>query len=490
MKFLGRAFSGLVLLSVTVGLIGIGAWRLYTAVDETANRRPSQARERDYNVDVATIEAGTVTPVISAFGQVRAWRMLEVRAAVKGPITEISPNFRDGAIVTAGEVLFRVDPTDYARSVKDAEVALAQAKTNWGEAQDTLSLSIAEVGTARRQLVLKKNDLKRKAGLMGKGFVAETALEAAKNEVENAQQTLTAKLKAEITARVRIEAGRLAVERAKIALEDAKKSLLDTVYLAPFVGPLHDVTATLGKRVSENEKLSILIDPASLEVSFRVSDAEFGRLLADGPGGTLKPLSVKIRLELGARKVAIDGFLDRAASVTDLAKGGRILFARIAPGAGLQIRPGDFVTVQVSEQPLTNVVRLPVEAVTDDGKIFLLADGDRLELHQARILRRQVDSVIVTGIPVGREYVRSRQPFLAAGVKVRPLRNGPVPPPTHLALSKERRAALVAFVKSSRRMPDHVKQRILERLAQPEVPADMVERFEKRMKSRKARETR
>lgn len=490
MKFLGRALSGLVLFSVTVGLIGLGAWRLYTAVDETKSRRPTQVRERDYNVGVGRLEAGTVTPVITAYGQVRAWRMLEVRAAGKGPIIEISPNFRDGAMVAAGELLFRVDPADFQRRVKDAEVALAQAETDWSEAKDTLSLSSAEVDTARRQLALKKSDMLRKSRLKGKGFVAETALEAAKNEAANAEQTLSAKRKAQITARMRIEAGRLAVERAKIVLEDARRSLRDTAYRAPFAGPLHDVVATLGKRVSENEKLGVLIDPASLEVSFSVSDAEFGRLLADGPGGHLKPLRVKIRLDLGARRISIDGLLDRAASVTDLSRGGRSVFARIAPGAGLQIRPGDFVTVQVFEEPLANVVRLPVDSMTDDGKIFLLGDDDRLELHQAHILRRQIDSVIVTGVPVGREYVKARQPFLAAGVKVRPLRSGAAPPPALLVLSKKRRAALVAYVKSRRRMPENVKKRILERLAQPKVPIAMVERFEKRMKGRQEGGTR
>ena len=482
MKFLGRALSGLVLASVTVGLVGLGVWRLYTSVDETAGRRPTQVRERDYNVDVATLEASTVTPVISAYGQVRAWRTLEVRAAGKGPIIEISPNFRDGAFVAEGELLFRVDPVDFERRVKDAEVALAQAETDWAEAKDTLSLSLAEVATAKRQLALKKNDLKRKTGLMGKGFVAETALEAAKLEAENAQQTLNAALKSRVTADMRIKTGRLAVERAKITLEDARKLLRDTAYRAPFAGPLNEVVATLGKRVSENEKLGMLIDPASLEVSFRVSDAEFGRLLADGTAGNLRPLTVKVRLELGTRHIIIDGFLDRAASVTDLAKGGRTVFARIAPGAGLQIRPGDFVSVEIFEESLANVVRLPVEAITDDGKIFLLADGDRLEVHQARILRRQVDTVIVTGVPLDREYVTARQPFLASGVKVRPLRTGATPPPALLVLSEKRRAALIAYVKSRRRMPDHVKESILKRLAEPKVPVAMVERFEKRMK--------
>jgi hypothetical protein len=50
-----------------------------------------------------------------------------------------------------------------------------------------------------------------------------------------------------------------------------------------------------------------------------------------------------------------------------------------------------------------------------------------------------------------------------------------------VALSAERRARLVAFVEANRRMPEEARARLLGQLAQPEVPAETVQRIEDRM---------
>jgi len=50
-----------------------------------------------------------------------------------------------------------------------------------------------------------------------------------------------------------------------------------------------------------------------------------------------------------------------------------------------------------------------------------------------------------------------------------------------LELSAERRARLVAFVESNQRMPAEAKARVLARLNEPRVPANMVARLEGRM---------
>ena len=50
-----------------------------------------------------------------------------------------------------------------------------------------------------------------------------------------------------------------------------------------------------------------------------------------------------------------------------------------------------------------------------------------------------------------------------------------------LELSEERRARLVAFVEANDRMPQDAKARVLAQLAEPQVPAQMVERIESRM---------
>ena len=483
MKFVIRALTGLVWFSITMGMIGYGGWRLYTAAQDNGSRRPAQARERSFSVEVARLESSVVTPVITAYGQVRAWRMLEVRAAGKGPIVELSRNFRDGALVAKDELLFRIDPVEYQRRVGDAKAALAQARADAADARAGLELASAETLSAREQFELKISELQRSTRLKAEGFVARTALDTAKHAVAAAEQSLHSRRKAELTARTRIQSSALAVERAQISLADVEKALGDAQYRAPFSGALTNVVVTLGKRVSQNEMLGVLIDPASLEVSFRVNDEEFGRLLDAGRDGALKPLPLKITLDLGARSVEVEGRLERAAAVTDLAKGGRVLFATISPQSGNMLRPGDFVSVAISEEPLSNVAAIPASAATDDGRIFVLSEGDRLLEVKTRVVRRQGNEIILADAPIGREFVKARQAFLAAGVQVRPRRVGApaLEAPATLALSDKRRAALIDFIKGSGRMPDEVKARILARLARAEVPKELVERFEARM---------
>ena len=65
---------------------------------------------------------------------------------------------------------------------------------------------------------------------------------------------------------------------------------------------------------------------------------------------------------------------------------------------------------------------------------------------------------------------------------MRPIRRGAAPEaPEMVELTDERRAKLVAFVEANSRMPADVKQRVLTRLAEPKVPAQMIQRLESRM---------
>ena len=108
---------------------------------------------------------------------------------------------------------------------------------------------------------------------------------------------------------------------------------------------------------------------------------------------------------------------------------------------------------------------------------------NRLERIEVQLVRRQGDDVLVRGRGLaGREVVSALSPLLGAGIQVRPIRQGAAPDaPEMLELSAERRAKLVAFLEANNRMPSEVKQRMLTRLSEPKVPAQMVQRLESRM---------
>jgi len=140
---------------------------------------------------------------------------------------------------------------------------------------------------------------------------------------------------------------------------------------------------------------------------------------------------------------------------------------------------------------VAGVALLPATAVDSTGGVLLVGAEDRLESQMVPVLRRQGDDVIVDvrGI-AGREVVVERSPLLGAGIRINPIRPATsasaVPPemptqPETIVLTPERRAGLIAFVEANNRMPDEAKARMLEQLAQDQVPAQVVARLEDRM---------
>ena len=133
---LTRSLLGLFLTALTLGLLAAGGYTVKTALDARgqAPGRPMGGQERVFAANVLPLEFATITPRLTAYGEVRAVRELELRAPAAGTIERLSPNFEEGGAVAAGEVLVRFDPAE-ARAARDsaaaskaeAETALAQA---------------------------------------------------------------------------------------------------------------------------------------------------------------------------------------------------------------------------------------------------------------------------------------------------------------------------------------------------------------------------
>ncbi|MEM9683359.1 MAG: efflux transporter periplasmic adaptor subunit [Pseudomonadota bacterium] len=242
-----------------------------------------------------------------------------------------------------------------------------------------------------------------------------------------------------------------------------------------------DVSAVVGGLVSVNERLAQLVDPAALEVVFRVSTPQYARFLGDG--GRLVGADVTARIDVLGVDLEARGNISRESAAVGEGQTGRQLFAQIGDAPGF--RPGDFVSVAIEEPPLDRVARLPATAVDANGRVLVVADEDRLEVGEVEVLRREGDDVIVRARGLSdRELVAAQTPLLGAGIRIRPIRPGNAQAPEEpemLALEPERRARLVAFVEANARMPAEVKSRILGQLQDEKVPAQVVERIESRM---------
>lgn len=481
MRLLARSLIALFLLAVTGGLLALAA---HTVLDALAERRDAPpalrpGQERVFAVPVVTVTPETVAPVLETFGEIRARRTLELRAPTAGRVVWRAEGLEEGAAVEAGQRLLQIDPAD-ARAARDLAAAdLDRAEAERRDAARALSLAAEDLAAAEEQAALRARALERSRDLAARGAATEATVEAAELALSAARQAAVSRALALAQAEGRRDQADTALARQRITLAEAERRLADTEIFAPFAGRLAEVSVTEGGLIASGERLGKLIDPAALEVSFRISTAQYARLIDDAGG--LLPLPVTATLDVMGAEIAARGQLDRVGAAVGEGQSGRLLHAALEAPRGFP--PGDFVTLRVTEPPLEAVARLPARAVDADGRVLVLGEDNRLAEAQVTVLRRQAAEVLVAAPELaGAEVVAARTPLLGAGIRIRPIRPGEAEPAATeddtVELSDDRRAELIARIEANARMPAEAKARLIAQLSAERVPAALVARLD------------
>jgi RND family efflux transporter MFP subunit len=481
MRFLRHSLTGLFLVSLTLGLLVYAGQLIYGAVQERMASDPgvSERRERVFAVNLVAADAQTITPVLTAYGEVQSLRTLEIRAKTSGTLVELSDDFEEGGMVEKGQLLAQIDPSNARSALNLAESDLMDARAEVRDAERALEIARYELEASREQAALRARAYQRQLDLKERGVGTAAAVETSELAATQARQAELASRQALANAEARVDQARTRLSRAKIARADAQRRLDDTTITAEFSGTLDTVNAVAGGFVSLNERLANLIDADSLEVAFRVSTAQYARLL--NKEGDLLHAPVSVALATQGLALRASGRITRDSGAVEEGQTGRMIFAKLDRAAGL--KPGDFVTVEIEEPAIADAIRLPATALGPEGNVLVLASENRLESLPVTLLRRQGDDILVRAEALsGREVVAQRSPLLGAGIKVRPLREQSEADTSGLMdLSDERRARLIEFVREDIDMASDEKTRLLARLEQAKVPAGMVTRLETRM---------
>lgn len=481
MRFLRQSLVGLLLASVTLALMIYAVSMVMSAVQTrmSGDKEPPQARERVFAVNIVTARNETIAPVLQAFGQVQSRRMLELRTAVGGRIVSLAESFEEGGEVRTGDVLVEIDPANAQAALDRLQSDRLDAEAEQRDAERVLVLARDELVAAQDQATLRERAFERQKDLQERGVGTAMTVEVAELAAASARQAVLSRRQAVAQAEARVDQAATSLARVQIAVATAERDLAETTMRATFDGTLSEVSLVEGRLVSANEKLAMLVDPDALEVAFRVSTAQYSRLL-DQTGGLISA-DVTASLDVTGAELLAEGRISRDSAIAGEGQSGRMIFARLGNAPGF--KPGDFVTVSVQEPPIENVARLPASALDAAQTVLVLGAEDRLESLQVELVRRQGDDILVRGDGLaGREVVVGRTPLLGAGIRVRPLREeaSAEPEQAMLELSDDRRARLVAVIEANERMPAEAKARVLAMLSETHVPTRLVERIESR----------
>ncbi len=481
MRFLRQSLVGLLLASMALALMIYAAATVLSAIQSRMNsdRTPPQTRERVFAVNVVTARTETIAPVLQAFGQVQSRRLLELRTAVSGRIVLLADSFEEGGEVRAGDVLVEIDPANAQAELDRLQSDRLDAEAEQRDAERVLVLARDELAAAGDQAALRERAFERQKDLQARGVGTAATVETAELAAASARQAVLSRRQAVAQAEARVDQAGTALARVRIAIATAERDLAETTMRAPFKGTLSEVSLVEGRLVSANEKLAMLVDPDALEVAFRVSTAQYSRLL--DTGGDLLTADVTATLDVTGAELMAQGRISRDSAIAGEGQSGRMIFARLSAAPGF--KPGDFVTVTVQEPPIDEVTRLPASSLDAARTVLLVGPEDRLEALSVELVRRQGDDVLVRAPALeGREVVVGRTPLLGAGIRVRPLREEARAEPEQamLELSEDHRARLVAVVRANDRMPAEAKARVLAQLSEARVPSRLVERIEAR----------
>ena len=239
MRFLRQSLTGLFLCSVAIAVLLYAGDLIKTALDEKAARadRPSQSRERVFAVNVIAASPGTVRPVLTAFGDVKSRRTLEIRAALSGQVVELSENFVEGGQVAQGQLLALIDPANTQDALARIETDLRDAEAEQREAVAAVLLANDEVVAAREQVALRNRVLQRQIDLRARGVGTVAAVETAELAASVARQSVLAKRQGLAQAEARIDQAATRLARAQISRDEAKRRLADTRVVAVCPSP-------------------------------------------------------------------------------------------------------------------------------------------------------------------------------------------------------------------------------------------------------------
>src|SRR5215210_2444890 len=206
-------------------------------------RGKDEAEVTVVKVDVRPELKSTVT----ASGEVRPIRFVNLTSEVQGRITEISVN--PGDHVTTGQPLVRVDPTQLESSaeaqaasvqaaisdVQNARTAIASAENAVSQAQQSLlaseaslmqsrqAVNTAQTSVDREQVALEtaRRELKRTTELIESGVASRSEYDAAQDRLKTAQVALK-------TSLAQLESSKIAVEESKARVNQQRVAVTDT----------------------------------------------------------------------------------------------------------------------------------------------------------------------------------------------------------------------------------------------------------------------
>ena len=394
---MSRRLSYLVAGIIVVGCVVIAAILIAGRPETVRQAVPSRAPF----VTTDSVMGGEGPIPIYGGGTVRPYAEVNVTAEISGRIVWVNPTFQSGGLVSAGDVLFRIDDADY----------------------------LGRVDRARANVVAQEVELMR---VTAESDIAKTQFEKWKNERNIGQPSPLALWEPQVTA------AQAALSRDQAELAEAELHLSRVVIYSPFTAAVLSESVTVGQFVAAGQSVGSLYSIDTVEVVVPLPDesaALIPGLWGLRPSTQNRRISTRVIAKYGEQHYSWAGYVDRAEAA--LKKQTRTIEVVIrVPNpftAGLALSTesftqsngtpplliGKFVNVEIDGMIPDQYFRVRRSALKPDAEVWVV-HNDVLNRVPVQVLQRSEDEVFLTGpLEDGQQVVVSGIQAAIDGMAVR-----------------------------------------------------------------------
>ncbi len=418
----------------------IGAAVLFVVVSRRNTPQPEVIPEASRPLYVIKVPRTSVVPRVLGYGTARPGDIWSAVAEVKGRIIETHPELKAGAIVRQGEMVVRIDPTEYELQIAKLQAEIAQVEAQQSEL-DARELNYkASLAIEQQSLLVAERELDRISGLRKSNAVAEVEYDSAQRVVLSQQQNLQSLRSSLNVLPAQRHALSASLDAKHAALGQAQMDLDRTQMHAPFDCRLSDVALEAGQFVAAGETLFEAYGASVAEVEAQMPIDQVRKLLTPGTGPldlsgdamqairAVFDVDARVRLRTGDFVVEWPGRFDRIREELDLqTRTLRVVIAvdrpyeNVVPGQRPPLSPGMFCEVELRGTARPDRIVIPRTCVRDD-LVYLVNDENRLEARAVEVAFSQGGfSVIDQGLTGGERLVVSDPTPAIEGMLVEPM---------------------------------------------------------------------
>lgn len=321
--------------------------------------------------DIATVQPRDLRQILRLSGSLRAVNQAAVKAKVPGEVREVL--VREGEAVKAGQVLIKMDTSEYQSRVEQAKGSQL---------------------AARGQLDIATKTRDNNKALLEKGFISKTAFDNAESQFNIARANL---------------------ESAKSALDVSQKLLNDTVIRAPISGLVSSRTIQPGEKVSADNRLLDVVDLNKLEMEAAVPASDIMNVA----------LGQEVQVNIEGLADPLPGKVVRINPSTQTGSRSILTYIQVDNPKGV-LRSGMFGEALLTLAKKSGVLTVPQSAVqSESANPYVYAiESERLVQKSIVPGLRGDDGrggavEIITGLENGAQIVRNNLGSLRPGTSVR-----------------------------------------------------------------------